>query len=224
MMPLAQLQQKLAKQKKKYEFRINNNRTTMLSVKWEPDRTKVSLHKMFLNAPENIMDQLACYLKQERKTISPDVRAFIDTNLQKFDYSWQIDPKKLEVKGNVYNLQEIYDDLNREYFDGKLNLLITWFGKPLQRNRSRVTFGLYHDQMRLIKINRIMDSPTFPDYVIAFVIYHEMIHHVCPAYYDKKGRHQVHSKEFKAEEQKFKHYDLATRWIERNQSNLFSYH
>lgn len=222
-MPLQDLQRRLNTPKKKYEFRINNNRCTMLSVKWEPDKTKVSLHKMFLDAPDNVMDQLACYLKQERKTISPEVRAFIDTNLQKMDYSWQIDPKTLEVAGSVYNLKEIYDDLNHEYFEGKLNLLITWFGKTSQKNRSRFTFGLYHDQMRLIKINRMIDSPRFPDYVVSFVIYHEMLHHVCPSYYDKKGRHHVHSKEFKAMEKKFKHFELAEHWIKRNETNLFSH-
>ena len=195
-MALQELQQRLKTPKKKYEFKINNNRCTMLSVKWEPDKTKVSLHKMFLDAPSNIMDQLACYLKQETKTISPQVRAFIDTNLQKLDYSWQLDKKKLEVKGSVYNLKTIFDELNQEYFNGELDLLITWFGKKGQKNRSRVTFGLYHDQMRLIKINRMMDTPAFPDYVVSFVIYHEMLHHVCPSYYDKNGRHQIHSKEF----------------------------
>lgn len=222
-MPLLELQQKLADQKKKFEFKINDNRSTMLSVKWESDCTKVSLHKMFLTAPQNVMDHLACYLKQEEKNISTEVREFIETNLKKFDYSSQIDPKKLYKQGNVYHLGNIYNKLNREYFDGKLDLLITWFGKPLQRNRSRVTFGLYHDQLRLIKINRLMDTPSFPEYVVAFVVYHEMLHHVCPSYYDEKGRHQIHSKEFKAEEQRFKYYDLANDWIKKNQGNLFTY-
>lgn len=222
-MPLLELQQMLADQKKKFEFKINDNRSTMLSVKWESDCTKVSLHKMFLTAPQNVMDHLACYLKQEEKNISTEVREFIETNLKKFDYSSQIDPKKLYKQGNVYHLGNIYNKLNREYFDGKLDLLITWFGKPLQRNRSRVTFGLYHDQLRLIKINRLMDTPSFPEYVVAFVVYHEMLHHVCPSYYDEKGRHQIHSKEFKEEEKRFKYYDLANDWIKKNQGNLFTY-
>lgn len=222
-MALDILQKKLANQKRKYEFKINDNRSTMLSVKWEPDKTKVSLHKMFLSAPQNVMDHLACYLKREKKSIAPEVREFIETSLQKLDYSWQIDRKKMLTKGNVYDLDSIYNRLNEEYFGGSLDLMITWFGKLLQRNRSRVTFGLYHDQLRLIKINRMMDSPSFPDYVIDFVVYHEMIHHVCPAYYDDNGRHHIHSKEFKEREQQFKHFDLANDWIKKNQGNLFTY-
>ena len=52
----------------KVQLKINNNRSTMLSVRWEPDCTKVSLHQMFLNAPTNIMQDLACYVRQEQET------------------------------------------------------------------------------------------------------------------------------------------------------------
>ena len=159
----------------------------MLSVKWEPDCTKVSLHRMFLLAPQNIMEELACYLRREINIISPSVKAFIEYNLQKLDYSNQLDLNKLKSQGNVYNLQHLYRELNREYFNEKLDLHITWFGKPTQRSRSRVTFGLYHDPLRLIKIHRRLDSPAFPDYVVSYVIYHEMLHHVCPSYVDERG-------------------------------------
>jgi len=206
---------------KKLELEINDNRSTMLSVKWGPDYTKVSLHRMFLKAPQNIMDKLACYIRQEDKSIHPKVKAFIETGLQKLDYSKTIDSSKFYQVGNVYHLKQIYDDLNEEYFNGKLKIAITWFGKLAQRNKTRVTFGLYHDSMKLIKINRILDSPSFPDYFVAYVIYHEMVHHVCPAYVDEKGINRVHSKEFKEIESKFKYFDLAEKWVHENQNNFF---
>jgi hypothetical protein len=205
----------------KLKLKINDNRSTMLSVKWESDYTKVSLHRMFLDAPQNVMDALACYLRQEDKHISSSVKAFIEDNLKNLDYSHQLDRSKLYSQGNVYNLQQIYDTLNREYFQNKLQLYITWFGKPSQRSRSRVTFGLYHDPLRLIKVNRLLDSPSFPDYILSFVVYHEMLHHVCPAYFDANGQHHIHSKEFKEREELFRHYDLAQKWIKDNQANFF---
>jgi hypothetical protein len=206
----------------KLKLTINDNRSTMLSVKWEPDCTKVSLHRIFLQAPKNVMEALACYLRREDKIIAPSVKAFIEANLQKLDYSHLLDRKKLCSQGSVYNLQKIYNGLNEEYFQGKLNLLITWFGKPMQRNRSRVTFGLYYDPLRLIKINRLLDHPSFPDYLISYVIYHEMLHHVCPAYFDDKGQHHIHSKEFKEKEVKFRYYDLAQNWIKEHQTYFFA--
>lgn len=206
---------------KRLQVKINDNRSTMLSVKWEPDCTKVSLHRMFLQAPQNIMQELACYLKREDKIISPSVKAFIEENLQKIDYSHTINKEKLYQQGNVYNLKKIYDEINHEYFGNELNLLITWFGKPNQRNRSRVTFGLYHDPLKLIKIHRILDTPSFPYYFISYVIYHEMLHYVCPAYIDEKGFNRIHSKEFKEKEAQFRHFNLAQSWIKENQANLF---
>lgn len=206
---------------KKLELKINDNRSTMLSVKWEPDRTKVSLHRMFLKAPQNIMDALACYIRQEDESIHPKVKDFIEKGVHKLDYSKEIDQKKLYHIGHVYNLKKIYDDINREYFNGRLQLSITWFGKSLQKNKKRVTFGLYHDAMKLIKIHRMLDSPNFPDYFVAYVVYHEMVHHVCPAYVDEKGISRIHSKEFKEMESKFKYFHLAEKWIQENQGNFF---
>ena len=67
----------------------------MLSVKWEPDCTKVSLHRMFLQAPQECDGSLACYLRQEHKIIAPSVKAFIEDNLKSLDYSHQLDRSKL---------------------------------------------------------------------------------------------------------------------------------
>lgn len=206
---------------KKIQLKINDNRSTMLSVRWDPHCTKVSLHRLFLDAPNNIMQDLACYVRQEQSNISPMVRAFIEEKLKGFDYSHEIDTAKLSTQGRIYDLQKIYDDLNREYFKSALNLRITWFGKHSSKGRSRVTFGLYHDPIRLIKINRLLDSPSFPDYLVAYVVYHEMLHHVCPSYYDKRGIHQVHSKEFKEQETLYKHYHRAQEWIKEHSEHFF---
>lgn len=206
---------------RKLKLKINDNRSTMLSVKWEPDCAKVSLHRIFLEAPKNVMNALACYLRQEDKSIAPSVKAFIEDNLKNLDYSHQLDRKKMYIQGHVYNLRQIYDALNFEYFHNKLNLHITWFGKAIQRTGSRVVFGLYHDPIRLIKVNRLLDSPSFPDYFVSYVVYHEMLHHVCPSYVDAKGQHHIHSKEFKEKETAFRYYGLAQKWIKDNQACFF---
>lgn len=205
----------------KLQLKINDNRSTMLSVRWEPNCAKVSLHRMFLQAPRNVMDSLACYLRREEKMLSQNVKSFIEENVHKLDYTHRVDHQKLCAEGNVYNLRKIYDRLNEEYFHGSLNLSITWYGKPKRRNRTKVTFGLYYNPLKLIKINRILDNPTFPDYVVSYVIYHEMLHHVCPPYVDKKGINRIHSKEFKQQEAQFKHFEIAQKWIKAHHKHLF---
>lgn len=203
-------------------LKINDNRSTMLSVKWEPDCTKVSLHRMFLEAPNNIMQALTCYLRGEHKILSPSIKAYIEDNLQKLDYSHELDLSKLQTKGHYYDLLAIYNKINREYFNNELKLHITWFGKQNKRNRSRITFGLYYDPLKLIKINRMLDTPNFPEYFVEYVIYHEMLHYVCPTYVDEKGQKHIHSKAFKARERKFKHFDMAQQWMRKHHNDLFS--
>ena len=205
----------------KLQLKINNNRSTMLSVRWEPDETVVSLHKMFLRAPRNVMESLACYLRREHKNIAPSIKYFIEENVKKLDHTHLVDQMELSSKGNVYDLQKIYNNLNAQYFDSRLKLKITWFGKSNQRNRSRTTFGLYHDPLKLIKIHRMMDVSHFPEYVVAYVVYHEMLHNVCPSYHDDRGIHRVHSKEFKAKETEFQHYHLAQNWIKGHHKYFF---
>ncbi len=206
----------------KLKLKINDNRSTMLSVRWEPDCTKVSLHRMFLQAPQNVMQSLACYINRKHKIIAPEIKVFIEDGLKKLDYSHTLDKSKLLSQGKIYNLKNLYDELNAKYFKNKLNLFITWFGKPSKKNKSRVTFGLYHDQLKLIKINRLLDHPTVPNYVVSYVIFHEMIHHICPPYIDENGLYRVHNKEFKSKETNYEHFDLAQKWIKKYQANLFS--
>lgn len=206
----------------KLKLKINNNHSTMLSVKWEPDFARVSLHQMFLEAPQNIMDSLSCYLKKKESELSPSVKKFISEKLKTYDYSNEVNPIKLETSGNLYDLKKIYTALNAEYFDNQLNLKITWFGKSSERPKSLVTLGFYHDSLRLIKINRLLDNENIPDYVISYVIYHEMLHHTCPSFYDKNGQQHIHTKEFKSQEKLFRYYRAAQKWIEEYKTQFFS--
>lgn len=207
----------------KLKLKIKDYRSRMLSVRWEPDCTQVSLHRMFLQAPKNIMQSLACFIKKEEKVIPANIKYFIEDNVKNLSLTHLIDKEKLSTQGSVYNLQKIYNDLNREYFDLKLNLSITWFGKKRkQRPRSRVTVGLYQDSTKLIKIHRMLDSRVLPEYVVSYVVYHEMLHNVCPSYRDEKGIHRIHTKEFKQKEAQYQHYDLAQQWFRKHHDFLFS--
>lgn len=207
----------------KLRLKINDNRSTMLSIKWEPDCTKVSLHRMFLQAPQNVMQALACYLRGEDKKLAPSIKAYIEDGLQKLDYSHELDISKLQTKGVVYDLGVMYREINGSYFKHSLELLITWFGDTQRRAGSkRVTFGLYHDPLRLIKISRLLDNSYFPEFFVAYVIYHEMLHYVCPAYVDEKGQKHIHSKAFKEKEKEFRHFKQAQQWIRDNKHYLFA--
>jgi hypothetical protein len=208
----------------KLAVKVNDNRQTMLSVKWEPKLTKISLHRMFLKAPRTIMDELSCYIRRKTSIVSKEIKAFIEKNLIRLDYSHLVDPKRLKPVGEVYDLKAVYAKLNRYYFKDSLDLAITWFGNVDIKNRARVSLGLYYDSMKLIKIHKLLDRKYVPPYVIEFVVFHEMLHAVCPAYIDEKGIHRVHNKEFKKLEESFYCYEKAKNWIKQHQPKFFLLH
>lgn len=207
---------------KKIKLKINDNRMTMLSVKWEPEYTTVSLHRMFLKAPEGVVLSIGKYIGRKKPSIDPTVKAYIENSLRKLDYSPRLDRTKLSTQGSNFNLQTIFNRLNRKYFGGKLDLSITWFGIKKPKSGSRVALGLYHDSLRLIKIHRLLDNRRFPDFVVEYVIYHEMVHFVRPPYVDSNGITKIHHKAFKAKEEEYEYFHQATQWIEKHQLVFFN--
>lgn len=122
----------------------------------------------------------------------------------------------LRPQGLHYNLKEILESLNEEYFDGLLPLPITWFGNPYRKVRSHLTLGSYHFDNRLIRINRLLDHPHFPDYFIEYVVYHEMLHSYVPPKRKRGGGHLFHHDAFKAKEREFRYYEEAIAWEKEN--------
>lgn len=136
-------------------------------------------------------------------------------------------PKKRTLQhtplGVHYNLQEIYDNLNARYFDGRLQLKITWFGNQSRPATSRRILGLYLFQEKVIKIHRLLDHPDFPPYFISYVVYHEMLHNVFPPLKKKrKQRRRIHHADFKEHEKKFAEYAEAKQWEKQNAAIFFS--
>ncbi|NGX38169.1 MAG: hypothetical protein K1000chlam2_01341, partial [Chlamydiae bacterium] len=114
----------------------------------------------------------------------------------------------LRTQGEIYDLQAMYDTLNVEYFDSKLNLNITWFGKGMIP-KTRILFGSYDHRFQLIKINRYLDREVVPQHFVRYIIYHEMLHGMVPGYVDERGFFRIHGPEFKRRERLFVDYDKA---------------
>src|SRR5262245_21308876 len=106
---------------KKLYVKINNNRSSVLSVRWRRDYTKISLHCMFQKAGTQVQEALARYLRRDDKRLSPVIRAFIAEHSASIDYSRRKKPLIIS-KGEVYHLEAIYREINQRYFKGELNL------------------------------------------------------------------------------------------------------
>lgn len=218
-----EVRQKLAESSGfQYELIINENRSHMVSIlERKANKVRLSLHRMFLEAPENVIEALAKYVKALDKAAFSVVRSYISANLPRFDYSHKLDSSKLAHKGKYYDLQELYEQVNQEYFSGSLKLSITWLDRIPKKKASRIVYGQYFPALRLIKINKLLDERSCPKYFIAFVIYHEMLHNYMPSYVDEKGVTRIHGKEFKELEKQFRFYEQAKDWELQFRSSFF---
>ena len=206
---------------RKLKIKFNENRSTMLSVRWEPDYVKVSMHRMFLHAPRNVMEELACYIRKENRSLGREVKRFIDEKIGTLDYSDTVDQKQLITQGDTYDLNALYQKVNREHFEGKLDLKITWFGRTEKKRCYQVNLGLYQSLLKLIKIHKKLDHPLVPEYVVESVVHHEMLHYVHPPAYDERGVHRIHTTPFCESERKFQKYEQSKQWIKENKKFLF---
>src|SRR5258705_7853757 len=97
--------------------------------------------------------------------------------------------------GEHHNLEELFERLNRQYFDGML-------GRPQlgwSRQASRSMLGHFDPSHNAIIISRIFDRAIVPALALEYVMFHEMLHLRFPV--DHAGsRRRVHTREFKAAE------------------------
>jgi hypothetical protein len=118
-------------------------------------------------------------------------------------------------QGSVYDLDEIFDRLNAQYFRESI-------AKPVLTWSVRKTFRIlgHHDATHdHITISRSLDSLTVPRYVVEYVVFHEMLHIHHPTKH-VNGRRYNHTPAFKRDERKFAHYTEAEKWIGRNVRRL----
>lgn len=188
---------------------ITDNATSMLSVRKKAESITVRLHKMFLHAGPEVCLEVADFIKKGRSE-RRNIRSFINQNRHLLK---QKSPVKLtpRVAGEFFCLQSVYDSLNSEYFDGAVCAAITW-RKSISKKWVRMrTMGSYNAGTGTIRINPLLDKKTVPAYFLEFVVYHEMLH----AYLGIKtrnGRRSIHSREFRLQEKKFRHYAKAMEW------------
>lgn len=188
---------------------ITDNTTSMVSIREKGKAVVVRLHRMFLDAGDDVITEIATFLTH-RKGETPLLRNFLKQNSHRIK---KAPPRKTTVKteGKYHNLDEIFHALNREYFNGGISSSITWGVRNARYAVRKRTLGSYSRYMNIIRINPVLDKKNVPQYFMEFVVYHEMLHADMGAN-EKNGRRLVHSREFKGRERLFGQYDRAIAW------------
>lgn len=188
---------------------LTDNSTSMLSARVRDGVLCVRLHRMFAAAGSRVIDEIVSFLSN-RKGAMPCFRRFVRDH---GDQLRRRPPNRVlaKTRGRVYDLREFYQELNKEYFGGMINAVITWGSSNSRDLVRKRTLGSYSERSHTIRINPVLDKKTVPRHVIAFVVYHEMLHAAVGV--ARQGRRRiVHSREFKTRERLFKDYEKAMAW------------
>lgn len=123
----------------------------------------------------------------------------------------------LHTKGNHHDLLEIYNAVNRQYFNGKIKARISWGRRPCfpPRDHKKFNMGRCHVADRLIIIHRALDRSSVLRLIVEYTVFHEMLHIKYPPR-QKNGRQYSHYAEFRAAEKKFADYVTAEQWEKDN--------
>ena len=172
----------------------------------------VRLSDLLEGAPESVLRAIAHILlaKMYRKPIE---RAYA-SRYRKYISSHEIagkvhlvrqmrGRKRIETaRGRTYDLDLIFEDLNRRYFYGLL-------GRP------RMTWSRAWNAVTTTSftvVSRVFDHPGVPRYAVEYIVYHEMLHLKHPVKL-RGSRRCVHPPEFVAEEKLFLHLDDAKQFL-----------
>jgi hypothetical protein len=142
----------------------------------------------------------ACYLAC---VLSPAIRQRIEEARRTRGFKLM-----LPARGKHFDLDEIFEDLNRRFFEGNLPRARTGWSV----RRSRTILGHHDPDHGTITISRILDKPQTPRFLVEYLVFHEMLHIRFPV---ERNHHRrvIHSREFREAEKKFPDYGQARRLL-----------
>ncbi|HET6436465.1 MAG TPA: hypothetical protein VFG59_00285 [Anaeromyxobacter sp.] len=204
---------------------VNDNRSTMVSYRRGEGEIHYRVHHMFLGAPDDVVSALAGFAGPargggvvRRRQAGNRIDAFVRQNREHIAEPHHL---HLQPRGRAHDLQAIFDRLNTTHFGGRVEARIGWGPVRTGRRRRTVKTGVYVQDARIIRIHPTLDRPEVPEFYVAAVVFHEMLHQAVPAR-EVNGKRVVHGPEFRQRERAYPDHDRARSWEAENLSLLLS--
>ena len=206
--------------KRPIRLTITDNIHSMIHIRTLSSGFSVRLHHMFLRADPEVLRSLAHFINGWNKKAPPLLRDFVASNhniIRKIPAK----PRRVVLRhnGRYFNLKELFDQVNQDYFANQIDCHITWGARRRVRRQQSIKLASYSDRTKIIRINPALDRIYVPKYVVAGIIYHEMLHHHLGVE-SRNGRKIAHTKRFRQLEERFPHYHRLQDWKEKNLRRL----
>jgi hypothetical protein len=183
---------------------------------------QITLNEGFVGAPRQIINALARATLDEGRTgrrasdvatTSETIRSYAKGDdfaaIQSALHDAVLTPTYHAV-GQYHDLNLAFERVNTEYFEGKLDRPhMEW-----SRTRTRRKLGHYDNTRDTVMVSQTLDAAGVPEYVVDFVVYHELLHKTMGTPL-VKGRRRVHTSGFRQAERSFRQYAEAREFISK---------
>jgi Protein of unknown function DUF45 len=190
------------------------------TIRLREDTAFVRLSDVLCDAPVMVVEAAAAillarlYRKRPPREMAQVYREFsyAQTTRQKLLLVRQRRGRRAEHKpaGAHFDLEPMFARLNSSYFNDELAQPRLGWSARVWRSQ----LGCFDPALGQILINRQLDHADVPEYVVAYVLYHEMLHLKHPMKF-ARCRRESHSAAFRKEEKRFAEYDRAMRFLDR---------
>lgn len=203
-----------------FDIRFRRFVSLNTTIRLREGKLLVSLSDLLQSAPESVLEAIAHILiaKLYRKPItaahSDRYRRYTSSEAvsRQAEHARQTRGRKQihTAVGHFYDLDEVFETINRRFFHGLLGRpILTWSG-----HHARRMLGHYDAAHNTIVVSRVFDAAHVPRFAIEYLMYHEMLHLKHPVRV-RGGRRCVHSREFQAEERLFPELEEAKAFLKR---------
>jgi hypothetical protein len=187
-----------------------------VTYKIKPDKSNllITAQEAFIRAPDKV---LIAILETALAGKGGDARGVIRDYTFTRDY--QTDRTLLEYlaippgsysRGRVHDLEISYARMNQEYFRGEIpRPHLVWSDRLTYRK-----FGHYQWDIDTVMISQTLDQPRVPEYVLDYVMYHELLHKQL-GIRRVNNRSMAHTGAFRKAEIDFRHIKEAREYLNK---------
>jgi hypothetical protein len=191
-----------------------SNLTSLYRFKKTADSTIMQISEGFIVADDAVLTALVQSMLLGKSAATTTILKHFAVSEELSEVVLAIDlmvePIMQVAKGRAYDLEQVFEQVNQQYFEGKIAKPQLAWSKILTRRK----FGHYEPARDRIVISVTLDNEQIPAYAAEFVMYHEMLH-ILHGETWVNGRRMVHTPAFRQDERKFKHYQPAEAELAR---------
>jgi hypothetical protein len=211
---------------KRVRVRFGRSRTRPVEMVGANGLVQLRLHRIFENAPLQVREDLAAWLRVGRRARRACERLdrWIDEQLASLPPATERRPRAI-AQGDHFDLAALAaplwgNEFRDEFEDPVTRPALSWGRRGRVRARHSLQLGSYTPDHHLVRIHRVLDSASVPDWFVRFLLFHELLHAAVPCPIRPDGHRRHHGPEFRAREQAHPDFGRARVWQQDNLPRL----